>query len=42
MKVEIDNELSFECVELAKRIHKARTDIVNGKGIKLDVQKMKY
>jgi len=36
----IKNKTTPECIELAKRIDKARADIFRGKGIKLDVDNL--
>ena len=40
VKVSLINELSPECIELAKRIEQARADIIAGKGMKLDVDNL--
>jgi putative transposon-encoded protein len=40
VKVSLINELSPECIELAKRIDKARADVAAGKAIKLDVDNL--
>ena len=34
------NKMSLECIKLAKKINKARADIIAGKGIMIDIDNL--